>query len=63
MFPKASLGRKLGAEIVERVNTEVWFFFPQVADKEQHGEQISLRSLSLLCSVPVFCWSECLLEI
>lgn len=26
-FPKASLGRKLGAEIVERVNTEGFFFF------------------------------------
>lgn len=37
-FPEASLGRKLGAETVDRVNTEAargGVFFPQVADKEQ----------------------------
>lgn len=37
-FPEASLGRKLGAETVDRVNTEAargGVLFPQVADKEQ----------------------------
>lgn len=60
-FPKASLGRKLGAEIVERVNTER-FFFSQVADKEQQGEQISPVLLISLLFRPCVLLIQCLME-